>query len=694
MSRYPEELVNWSGDKAGGVKKLFYKGSGRPSGDVITTGLLSRLKAWAADVAREGSNTPKVVLLVGGPGNGKTEAIEYTIRELDAAMNLDGRLVTELESRFAVTGGSLSRLVRTTETKFPPASGVGSIAIVQDGSEAERGSKATPAELLYEDLRQQLTADAGSIYVACINRGVLDDALILAAERSEPQIGNLFRQVVQSVSLRASGGPCWPLDGYPNFAVWPMDVESLVDEPSEGAKNSAARQIVSTATAEEHWPQYGTCAAGELCPFCTNRRLMAGQPNADSFIQILRWFELSSGKRWNFRDLFSLMAHLLAGTASPGGGESYDPCQWAHAQLNPKEPDPVKREIKRVRGLLRLLATQYQHALFGEWPVERASALRADLKDLKLENHPALAALYQFLALDQRKGTTSTLRSQLSGMVAHLDPAVANPELRVTVTGNWQIQFKDLDRLFSLSIQGGRAELHKHRCLSFLENELLKALGEADETLSEEAVRRRKPTAADRAQGLIRLIACKIARRSVGVRCGVTKDADVLLAFGQVLKGDASALDEATRGVESLLIKDRRFYVSLNTTFGEPLPPPERRAMLSTTSQKVRQMRVTDDGRRPMAPVRFLSVGSAVSARPVALTYELFKATKSLEKGMVPASLPRSVVALLDTTRAKLAGMVVRDEDSLEDCEIRLGLRDDIITTNFNGFVVRREVGK
>lgn len=116
--------------------------------------------------------------------------------------------------------------------------------------------------------------------------------------------------------------------------------------------------------------------------------------------------------------------------------------------------------------------------------------------------------------------------------------------------------------------------------------------------------------------------------------------------------------------------------------------------MLSTSAQKVRQMQVQLDGRRPTTPVRFLNVGSAGAAQPVALTYELFKATKSLQKGMVPASLPRSVVALLDTTRAKLGGKVVRDEESLDDCEIRLGVRDDIITTSFNGFVVRREVGK
>lgn len=40
---YPDELLDWSGNRAGGVKKLFYGGSGRPVGQVIETSLLARL---------------------------------------------------------------------------------------------------------------------------------------------------------------------------------------------------------------------------------------------------------------------------------------------------------------------------------------------------------------------------------------------------------------------------------------------------------------------------------------------------------------------------------------------------------------------------------------------------------------------------------------------------------------------------
>lgn len=691
MSKYPEELLNWSGDKAGGVKKLFYEGSGRPSGEVITTRLLTRLQGWARDVASGNAGVPRAIFLVGGPGNGKTEAVEFTIRELDSSMRLEGALQDELASRFSGHGGSLPRrLVRTKLTQFPGESNVTSISIVQDGSEAERGESTTPAEHLCSEIRSLINGDEGQVYIACVNRGVLDDALILATEREDDGVRELMKKIVQSASLTSAGIDCWPLDGHPQFAVWPMDVESLVEEDEHQKADSAARQILNVATNAAAWPEFGTCVAGEHCPFCTSRRLLAGEPNRSSFVRILRWFELCSGKRWNFRDLFSLTSLLLAGTTELDSNDAYQPCAWAKAQLSPKESTLAKREARRIRGLLRLVAAQYQHALFGAWPVERARSLRNDIKELNLDDQPALVGLQQFLSLDKKRETTSTLRAQLAVVGAYLDPALASPALEVAVSANTTIKFGDLDRRFSLSTKEGRVFLQKYQCLSVLEIDLLKALEEADAKLSEEAVRRRRPAVAERVQALVRLIACRVARRSVGVRSGITKDSDVLVEFNQVLGGSVDALQLAMQQVEGLLNKDRRFQVSLNTTFGEPMPPPERRAVLTTDIQKVRRVQPKPCDSRPRLPMRFLSVGTRATAQPVALTYELFKATKSLRKGMVPASLPRSVVALLDTTRAKLAGSVVRDEEALEGSEIQLGIRDDVIVRNFGTFVVRR----
>jgi len=84
-------------------------------------------------------------------------------------------------------------------------------------------------------------------------------------------------------------------------------------------------------------------------------------------------------------------------------------------------------------------------------------------------------------------------------------------------------------------------------------------------------------------------------------------------------------------------------------------------------------------------------VGTGSSAQPIALTYDLFKAVKELERGLSPASLPRTVVALLDTTKARLSGPIVRDEDSLDGAKIRIGADGVVVAHSWNGFVASKE---
>ncbi|SDD97170.1 hypothetical protein [Aquimonas voraii] len=691
MTKYPDGLLDWSGNRAGGVKKLFYGGSGRPVGKVIETPLLTRLWEWSDSVVQFEPGIPRAVLLLGGPGNGKTEAIEQTLRRIDSRLALSGALIDKLAAVFESKDGvPPGRLVEVDLGALSGGRSSGTISIVQDASEGNPGSPDLPAQLLCNDLAGLVEDNVSKrIYLACINRGVLDDALILATERGDTEIGALLKQIIRSVSMAAHGVSCWPLQGYPGIAVWPMDVETLV--AGVQGQPSPAEQVLHIAANADHWPDFGACEAGQYCPFCTSRRLLSGEPHAGSLAKLLRWYELASGKRWNFRDLFSLVAHLLAGTPSNADASGYSPCKWAAKQLNPPGGDPRKADVLRKRGVFRLLASQYQHALFGDWPIEHASGLRRDIADLGLGDFPALVAIQQFLALDKRRESTATLRAQLSGMSSVLDPAKASPTFEVRVSANTVIRYEDLDRRFSLSIQGGREYLQEYQCLSEIEISALKVLEEADNKLSDHLVRRSRPATAIRVQALLRAIACRLARRSIGVRCCVTKDADVLEEFHRVTNGDSSALQQAIRQVEALLNVNRRFVVCLNNTFGEPLPPPERRAMLTTDIQRVKPVPALEGVERPRSPMPFLRVGAQGNARPIALTFDLFKATKSLRRGMVASSLPRSVVALLDTTRAGLAGAIVRDEDALEGAEIRIGIRDEVIVRTFGSFVIRQE---
>src|SRR5690606_7872139 len=89
---FPRGLLDWAGNRGGGVRRLFDARSGRPGEVIFETNLLIRLREWVKRLAADEPGVPRVVLLVGGPGNGKTEAVETTTEHLDAALGCNGTL--------------------------------------------------------------------------------------------------------------------------------------------------------------------------------------------------------------------------------------------------------------------------------------------------------------------------------------------------------------------------------------------------------------------------------------------------------------------------------------------------------------------------------------------------------------------------------------------------------------------------
>ncbi len=215
-----------------------------------------------------------------------------------------------------------------------------------------------------------------------------------------------------------------------------------------------------------------------------------------------------------------------------------------------------------------------------------------------------------------------------------------------------------------------------------------------DERLSTTEVRGSRTAVAKRIQRTVREFACRLARRSIGGQYGIVRDHEILQAFQRVVEeplGGDELFHKAAKSVEALLNNGGNFEVSLNTTFGEPLPPMQRRATLVAPKQRVKPRAITSSG-RPTAPFGFLTVGIGVSAQPVPLTYELYKAVWDLGQGLSPASLPTTVVALLDSTRARLSGPLVRDADILEEAVIRIGVAKETIVKGPRGFVVQRDL--
>jgi len=685
---FPVSLLDWAGHRSGGVRKPFFAASGRPCKIVIETPLLARLRSWVNSVVAEPS-APRAILLIGGPGNGKTEAVEETLRTLDASLGLDGNLISQFESLFSGRGEiAIPRIAKVVLEEISKEKRINEVCVVQDASVTDTAQpQRSPAELLVRDIGLFIRKESKSIYLACVNRGILDEALTFATDKQLRTEQILLETVIRSVGLTPSAPACWPLEGFDHIAVWPMDVETIIWTASDRSKDkSPAAQLLEKATESAKWPKMGDCAAGDHCPFCRSRAMLEKESHRDALLQILRWYEIASGKRWSFRDLFSLFSYSLAGTAQEETTPFIGPCEWA-AKLYELSlrPSTSRTNSLKFSAPFILVSNLYQHSLFCSWPRLHIRGLLAEIRDLEIQNDPGIMGFHYFLSTPRESSVPATLKPQLIGIGEALDPALVEPSAKIELSTR-EIYFgKDIDARFSQSIAEGLAQVRRQ--LSLIEIELLERLEKTDELLSSSTVRRRRPATAILMQKLIRDFACRLVRRSLGVRHGIVRHRDVLTDFEKVISGNTHLLHKAVKQVEALINEKDYFTVVLNSTFGEPLVPSSRRATVRTAKQKVRSVENPTRG-RPAPPVRFLSIGGR--GHPLALTYDLFRSVRELEAGMLPASLPRPVVALLDTTKARLAGTVVRDEEMLDGAEIRIGTRDSIISRELGEFVVMK----
>lgn len=431
---YPQDLVYWAGHRSGGVRRLFDNESGRPSKEVIRTNLLMKLKEWSESLAQETKDIPRIILLVGGPGNGKTEAIESTIFWLDKSLNQNNALIGDLKNHFTPKEGEMVPRIVNISIRGNHSSNIRRISIVQDASTVQGEIRYTAAQHLIRELETAQSESNSDIYLCCVNRGILDDALIEAIDTGATKAQELLSAITISVGLAPDAPSCWPLQDYPLVAVWPMDAESLLVKTDAGDEPPAA-SMFNKALNDDYWPKFGDCSSGTRCPFCSSHHAVSNHGSLDKLLTILRFYEIASGKRWSFRDTFSLVSYLFSGQRVDSGPVEETPCEWAarlnHSSENSGKTTQKKRE--NASALYHLVSSQYQHALFHRWDHRIAVPLLKDLKEINLETDQTALGLQIFLSSRKSSYLPATISQMLSGINELLDPALASPDTEIII---------------------------------------------------------------------------------------------------------------------------------------------------------------------------------------------------------------------------------------------------------------------
>jgi len=533
------------------------------------------------------------------------------------------------------------------------------LRLVQDASEDPQQPGTSRGKLLATELLQCLRNPGDAIYICCANRGVVSEAL--SAAKIDGALSDavpLLDELLEAVTSGPKDVSCWPLPSAPRIAAWPMDVESLTTDAGGG--HPVCQNFIGVAVDESRWPT--SCPAGSKCPFCSNRNLLATDEASGALCSLLRYYELASGKRWTFRDLFSLIPHIIVGDDREFvlKGTTRGPCEWAAEQV--KKAAPSSTDAIKIK--LNLVSKLYQHRLFPLWPTFRAGPHLKATRDLAALKAPELSAALSLMAwLGARRHASETDVSRLLATTWSdvLDPALASGPLPLIETQKRTCTVQDVEERFSLSVADG-LELIRLQ-VSELEREVLRDLVVSDEFLASQAYPRKLAPSARLIQQVVRQFASRLVKRSIGTRRGICRELARLREYREAAT-NPDELRGFRKSLQALLHDDRnRFTASLATTFGQPVPYRSRDVRLITSKVSVKTVQRTPSEARPVDPIPCVRIGNYV----VPVTMELFTSLADRDCGLRAASLPPAVFALFDTTRSIVTGETSRDPRMLEE---------------------------
>lgn len=687
MTKFPEGLLSWAGHRLGGVKRPFSDKAGRPINKIIVTSLVGRLRNWTSELAK-GETVPKLILLVGGPGNGKTDAFEDLACSLDENIQASGKLVGALKHEFHANG-VLPRKVTINIEHLIQGSGSScqarTFSIVQDASVGDplRGGK-SPEHLLVEDLAACLD-DQENIFIAGINRGILAEALNVACKDSRmTRVASLLRSVAEAIAQGAKQLSCWPLDNYPEVAAWPMDVESLVDPRIYDKGLTPAHQIFREALDQSRWVSEEDCPAGDHCPFHWNRKMLSCEKTLESLIHILRFYELASGKRWTFRELFSLVPQLLVGHDNDfitDDGRILSPCDWAAEQLHLIDAGvPVK---KSYHARFLLISRLYYNSMFPIWP--QLSDVKEKCKKVlqkvsRADSSPS--DFFEYLAWQNNKGQTSIKQILAGPFSNYLDPVLASAG---TFIGDSGLTMGSVEEAFCFSVMQGH-ELVK-TLLNPIELLLLGWLCLVEKSLEEPYITKDLSSQAENARATIKMYACRLVKRSLGTRYAAINNIQKLSEYEQTIY-NGTTLNKVRQEFQKILNHGDKFLIPLMSTFGQPVPSHNATCVLQTDKVKVEAISMKDTCGTPRILIPFFNA----CGYTIPLTFSLYKSLQDVARGLNTASLPAEILTLLEGVRAKLGGIIVHDNKELEDSILSVGDSGEVLIVEM-GTLHKREVG-
>ena len=651
---FPYKLISWGANKKSAVRIPFNTDSGRPAGKVIKNKLTHTIDSWLKD--HDGISN---IIFIGGPGNGKTDSLEYIINQLINRYSLGNDIRDTLSQMVIENYRKLEvDIVGTSNCPFKKI-----IAV----PEATTGSKTlSKEEALLNDFETYLD-DPEVLYISCINRGVLDDLKSFASIKSKDKIVKLINNITSSTN--GEGVETWPMLTNSKIGIWFMDIESLFDiilDPNP------SNQIMHILKLQSNWKWYeGQKELMLNCPFYDNFVQISNNEFLLNFNLILNNYELISESRLNFRNYFSLVSSLFAGN----NGDTTDPVAFSVTHSNNINIS-IPAELNYVKSCILLSFSSYPLRLFRDW--ENTLRSFSSIKEkIPLNNLPLLKNLFEaFLDTDVESNLCS-FQSEYEKrftekLVECLDPFHSNHERIINIT-----------ETFSISISDGYDLVEED--LSFVQKKFIQYLILIEEEIRRKQVESDTKSIYDQVINELKVFSSKICCRIIGTKFGLTKDLNFTEEYSKLLidfKSNRNLLNSMFKKIT----KSKTVFPL--HSFGQPKPDIRNSIIIKSDSAigRFNIKELNQSLKRPTQRGVFFEHPNKDFIIP--LSYNLYKALSQINYNIDKNSINPNINALIERMESLLYSKTLRTNNNYyDDLTLTLGEKENLNIASLNNLI-------
>jgi hypothetical protein len=620
QSKFPFELTNWGANKPTAVRIPFSNQSGRPAGKVIKNKLINTLDDWI-------NNPMKIsnILLIGGPGNGKTDALEYLMEGIITRYSLNPNIKSNLSKMVSENRRSLE--IEISNSPLFPFKKIVAIPEASTGTESLSKEQALFADFSnYQD-------DNEVLYISCINRGILEDLKSHAVNIGSDKIVNIIDEINQAT--KGEGHETWPINSQEQTAVWFMDIESLFDKNNEP---TPSQQIMEVLVNPEKWDWYkGSLDLIEKCPLYDNFLQISSTTYSNNLNSILRNYELITENKLNFRNYFSLLSSLF----SVNNGDGTDPVKMVIQCIN-KFNSSTPREYEYIKSLFTLSFASYSLRLFRDWD-DVIDDFSYFSENNKFESLPLLKNFLKLFDDNIIRSFLSSYQSEyerkfIKQLNLVLDPYHSDNSKIIQIT-----------EAFSVNIKEGYNFVKSD--LNFTQSKFLEYLIMIEDEIKASQLQSTKNSVFERLIQKLRSFGAQFSTRIIGTKEGITKDFSTLEEYNKLHDNfivNKSKLNRMFKGIT----KSKDIFPL--HSFGQPKPDDKNSIVIRYEAQgtpfNIKAIK-TDFNRAAQSGVFFEFDKNKLN---IPLTYNLYKALSEIDSGVNKNSVNANINALIERMESLL----------------------------------------